>query len=184
MARITLWVANHQNQLVRLISLSPAWFWTCPLNWWSTRPACPSDGLHRSNYFTISRWSLKYCDIWLIKFDELWPLSNEFISRVYHQYYKLELNALIVASALIWLIVASAFGQFCPRSRYRVLNKGNRDIKMIRMIIELEKWRLTKKFFKISLHFRKIGCRKIFSIFFIGSKETSWNFRGTFGGQI
>ena len=27
------------------------------------------------------------------------------------------------------LTVASAFGQFCPRSRYRVLNKGNRDIK-------------------------------------------------------
>ena len=36
---------------------------------------------------------------------------------------------LTVALALIWIIVASAFGQFCPRSRYRVLNKGNRDIK-------------------------------------------------------
>jgi len=28
------------------------------------------------------------------------------------------------------------------------------------MIVELEKWRLTKNFFKISFHFRKIGLRK------------------------
>ena len=26
---------------------------------------------------------------------------------------------------------------------------------MIRLIVELEKWRMTKKFFKISFHFRK-----------------------------
>ena len=26
------------------------------------------------------------------------------------------------------LIVASAFGHFCPRSRYQVMNKGNPDI--------------------------------------------------------
>ena len=33
-----------------------------------------------------------------------------------------------VASAFIGVIVASAFGQFCPRTRYRVMNKRNRDI--------------------------------------------------------
>ena len=36
---------------------------------------------------------------------------------------------LIVASAFNGVIVASAFGQFCPRSRYRVMNKRNRVIK-------------------------------------------------------
>ena len=92
MAEITSWVANHHNQLVRPIGLSPAWISSRPPHWWPIRPACASFELFFN--FELKYEVLRVCDLWLINFDELWPLSNEFISRVNHRFYKLKLNSL------------------------------------------------------------------------------------------
>ena len=92
---------------------------------------------------------------------------------------------LTVASAFIWVVVASAFGQFCPRSRYRVMNKGNRDIKSDKNDHWTWEMETNQQNFQNFLPLPENQLLKIFfQNFFIGSKDASWNFRGTFGGQI
>ena len=92
---------------------------------------------------------------------------------------------LIVASAFIWVIVASAFGQFCPRSRYRVTNKRNRDIKSDKNDRWTWKMKTDQKIFQNFLSLPENQLLKIFfQKIFISSKDAPWNFRGTFGSQI
>ena len=81
-------------------------------------------------------------------------------------------------SALIWVVVASAFGQFCPRSRYQVLNKGNRDIKNDKNDHWTWEMETDQKKFQNFLPLPENQLLKIFfQKIFIGSKDASWNFR-------